>query len=340
MIVRFFCLFAGLSLYADSLVDLEANPQNFVLETKRITISDYPFAFNPSFIEVEGNILMSFRILPGNKKTFNSEIGLVWLNQEFDPISPPQLLTLRDPHSSVPCRAEDGRLIQIGRRLYIVYSDCLDAKVSKKGFRVQVAELIHDGNEFHAINRDALTQFQGETPNLREKNWVPFDYNGYLILAYSLNPHLIFQPYLGTGSCETVAITQADIDWRWGRLSGGTPAIKIDDQYLSIFHSWIDMESLQSNGEKMSHYFMGAYTFSSNPPFELKQISPEPIVAKGFYSGENHPYYWKPVQAVFPCGLIARGEHLWIAYGRQDHEMWVMKVDKQKLLSSLVPVKK
>ena len=29
-------------------------------------------------------------------------------------------------------------------------------------------------------------------------------------------------------------------------------------------------------------------------------------------------------------------EHVWIVYGRQDHELWVAKLDKKGLLESLV----
>lgn len=338
--MKWFALFSLLisPLFSEALLDLEETLSPFVLETKRISIPNHPFAFNPSIIRWNGRLLMSFRVIPGNKKSFNSEIGLIWLDEELNSVGQPQLLALRDPKSTVPCRAEDGRLVQVGNRLYLIYSDCTEEKVSKKGFRVHLAELIYDKGLFRAVYREALTQFEGESENHREKNWVPFDDSGRLNLAYSIEPHLIFRPVLQTGSCETIASTTSSIDWKWGRVCGGTPALLIDGQYLSIFHSWINMESVQSKGAASSHYFMGAYTFSPYPPFQLTSISPAPIVAKGFYSGEEYPYYWKPVQALFPCGIIADHQFIWVAYGRQDHETWVVKFDKQGLLNSLIPV--
>lgn len=82
---------------------------------------------------------------------------------------------------------------------------------------------------------------------------------------------------------------------------------------------------------------MGAYTFDSKPPFSLLAVSPEPIVAKDFY---QPPYYknWKPLRCVFPAGIVLDEDYIWLSYGRQDHEVWIAKIDKKRLLNSLVPV--
>jgi predicted GH43/DUF377 family glycosyl hydrolase len=82
---------------------------------------------------------------------------------------------------------------------------------------------------------------------------------------------------------------------------------------------------------------MGAYTFSPEPPFEVTRISPSPIVGKNFYHGVTHRT-WKPLRVVFPGGFVSDEKHVWIVYGRQDHEVWAAKLDKQKLLQSLIPV--
>jgi hypothetical protein len=83
---------------------------------------------------------------------------------------------------------------------------------------------------------------------------------------------------------------------------------------------------------------MGAYTFSESPPFPLIRISPEPIMGRGFSSGESYLPYWKPVCVVFPGGFIFDDTSIWLVYGRQDHELWVAKLDKQGLLNSLIPI--
>jgi hypothetical protein len=75
------------------------------------------------------------------------------------------------------------------------------------------------------------------------------------------------------------------IHWNYGELRGGTPAHKINDrEYFSFFHS---SHKLPGNGIRVT-YFIGAYTFSSSPPFHLIRVSPVPLVPPGnkFYSGQ------------------------------------------------------
>jgi predicted GH43/DUF377 family glycosyl hydrolase len=335
-----FCFISTAALSAEWL-DLEEMSQSFVLETRRIEIPGHPYAFNPSMIRWNDRILMSFRILPGNRKSFSSLIGVIWLDANFNPVSEAQILDLRASQPDTPSRAEDARLVAVGQRLYMVYDDNVDPKVTKGGFRLYVAELITVGSKVFPINIDCMASFEGESKSIREKAWVPFDYRGNLLLAYSLMPHRIFKPLLGRSSCETIAQSSGAIDWDLGILRGGTPAlfgVSKDDEYLAFFHSSRDLATLHSNGKEILHYFMGAYTFESEPPFAIKKISPEPIIGKNFYRGETYQPYWKPISAVFPCGYIADGDFLWICYGRQDHETWIAKLDKKGLLNSLIPV--
>lgn len=320
-------------------INLEQRQQDFVLETKRIEIPGYPYAFNPSIIRWQGRLLMSFRVIPDRSQSFNAEIGLVWLNEDFSVASEPQLLNLRDEFSSVPCRAEDARLIAIGQKLYMIYDDNCEPKISKGGFRVYVAQLHYDGEHFIPDPIECLSHFEGQSPQRREKAWVPFEYQGNLLLAYSLFPHTIFYPRLdGTGTCETTCSTKSSISWDWGELRGGTPGLIVDNQYLSFFHSSIPMATVHSEGKQIAHYFMGAYTFSLDPPFAITAISPEPIFGGNFYNGVQYKPYWKPIRCVFPCGYVFNESYIWIVYGRDDHETWVVKLDKKKLLQSLISI--
>jgi predicted GH43/DUF377 family glycosyl hydrolase len=60
-------------------------------------------------------------------------------------------------------------------------------------------------------------------------------------------------------------------------------------------------------------------------------------VGTAFYT---EPYYttWKPLRVVFPMGYVFDGDYIWLAYGRQDFEIWVAKIDKKLLYESLMPV--
>jgi len=316
--------------------NLEENIPDFVLETKRIVIPSFPYAFNPSLIRWEGNLLLCFRVIPNRRDPFTSQLGLVWLDEHFEPTSPAQLLPLRDPDAKIPCRAEDGRLIQVGQRLYLVYSDCNASQISKGGFRMYVAELTHVDGQFVVSDTICLAQFPGETKQCREKNWTPLDHQGNLLLAYRLNPLLVLSPDLDEGSATLVSTSQEDVTWDWGEIRGSTPALMLNGQYLTFFHSSLELATSHSFNEKIPHYFMGALTFSPEPPFALQKISPEPVVAEGFYEGQFYRPYWRRTRVIFPCGFIYDEDFIWVAYGREDHEMWVVKLDKKGLLGSLV----
>ncbi len=322
-------------------MDLEETLPDFVLESKKIDIPGYPHAYNPSIIRWKGSPLLNFRITHNPKSPFDSEIGLVWLDEEFHVISTPFFLDTKGL-LPIPSRAEDGRLVQVGEKLYMVYSNNTEEKVIRGGFRVYIGEIICLEDSFELINKECLASFEGENRDIREKNWVPFDYNGNLMLAYSLNPHVIFQPIIGTGSCMTHAISNDLINWDWGHLRGGTPALNMEDsEYLAFFHSSKPMLTAHSEGNTILHYFMGAYTFSATPPFEINRISPEPIVGKGFYSGTPYAsYYWEKKQRViFPGGYLYDKDYIWIAYGREDHEIWIAKLHREGLMKSLIPIK-
>lgn len=326
--MRWLLLFSC-SLFA---LDLEQNIPSFVLETKKIEIPGYPDAFNASIVPWQDAYLMSFRIIPDRKSSFTTYTGLIWLNDDFEPIAEPQILDFRRGLNT-PSRAADARLIKVGERLYIVYEDNTDLKITRGGFRVYVGEIHQEGDRFTVENIHCLSKFPGANPDKREKSWVPFDYQGTLLLAYTLEPHRIFRPHFE--ECFAYSITDTALNWEYGIVRGGTPALEVDGQYLSFFHSVQEMETVHSRNQKSLHYFMGAYTFNLQPPFKIERISCEPIIAKGFYRHSGFAPFWHPVRAIFPCGYVVQGDYLWVAYGREDHEIWVIKLDKKGLLASL-----
>lgn len=121
------------------------------------------------------------------------------------------------------------------------------------------------------------------------KNWVPFIYSGELHLISDISkmtvakltdsvlPTTVFDMTIqikhviqsDTSDCE-------GIDWNhnYGSMRGGSPALKIGNEYLAFFHSNDDRYCGARN------YYMGAFTFTSIPPFKLTKISRYPIADK------------------------------------------------------------
>jgi predicted GH43/DUF377 family glycosyl hydrolase len=343
LISIFFLLFFVKASFLEAWVDLEERQNDCILTLKKIEIPGHPHAFNPSFIRWKDRYLMSFREILDPATAQVSElssvsesfVGYVWLDEFFEVMKEAQFFEWSLPGC---CKAEDARLVLVGDEVFLVFSDNRDENFDENKFRMYISRLEINGSDVHILETVLLKYFEGEKETRREKNWMPFDYQGLLFLVYSVFPHKIFYPLPETETCETVATTFPQRNWKWGEVRGGTPAISIGDQYLAFFHSSMEMKSVQSEEQKTLHYFMGAYTFEKDPPFRVTGMSPHPIISKGFYSGNRYVPYWKPVQVIFPCGLIADGPYLWVSYGRQDHEIWIAKVDLAKLLNSLTVV--
>lgn len=278
---------------------------------------------------------MSFRIR--DPKTLSTDqIGFTFLDENFNPIGKPSILARIGENSFHPSFAQDPRLILNNGKIWVVYSNVFADE--KDQMRRMVIGSLHGFPKKFIVNFPTpLLNYEGNT-DPKEKNWVPFIYENSLLLSYSINPHVVFMTHEASHKCETVAKTNANYNWSWGELRGGTPALKIDNQYLAFFHSSKSIVSEQSSKTLMTHYFMGAYTFNSEPPFALTAVSPHPIVSETFYKG---PMYvtWKPLRVVFPGGYVYNEKYIWVVYGRQDHECWVVKLDKKELLKSLKKVK-
>ena len=313
-------------------IDLEALVQDFVLETRRIEIEGYPDAFNPSIVRWNGELLMLFRSYDPLTRSTNG-VSLIYLDEECRPIGASYSIQFHSPDPYCLSKRQDPRLITVGERLYLVYNNALEGELR----RMCIAELKRGGEGFFVEASECLLHFDGAKEWRSEKNWVPFNYNGELYLSRHIAPHTVLRPICGEGRCELIATTPAATDWNWGILRGGTPALLEGEEYLAFFHSSKTMATQHSQGKKMPHYFMGAYTFSSKPPFEITRMSREPIFGKSFYAGRAYKT-WRPVRVVFPGGFVADENYVWIIYGRQDHEIWVAKLDKRALLDGLVPV--
>lgn len=317
-----------------NLLNLESYEQDFIVETKEIIIPGYAKAFNPAIVRYNDSTLLSFR-LRDEQGISTFQIGLIWLDDQFNPVGTAQVLDI--PHKS-SAMFQDPRFVVVGDKFYMFFSNLIEKKPGDRDIRrMYYTELLYDGTTFTALEPICLRNFEGESSQRWEKNWAPFDYMGNLLFTYSLLPHRIMSYNDEMESCDTLWSTTSSAQWDWGVLRGGTPPLLEDGQYLAFFHSCKNIPTVQSRGKNITHYVFGAYTFSPEPPFELTAISPYPIIDKNFYSGPPHNT-WKPLRVVFPCGHISDGEYLYLAYGRQDHECWIAKIDKQKLLDSLVPV--
>ena len=315
------------------LLDLQEYISDIIIEEKQIIIPNHPRAFNPSLVRWHnGELLLAFRDFNSDTHIANL-MGFVWLDENFNVISEPTLLQIENDLPLVKSRAQGIRLVMVKDVCYVVYNNSLsDTDFESK--RVIASKLSFHHGIFSIKNPELIVNYEGDPSHWREKNWSPFSYKNKLCFSYTINPHRVLR-LENANTCSTISRTSSNINWPWGEIHGGTPALLDGNYYLGFFHSWQDLQTVQSNNEKISHFFIGAYLFKSTPPFKVTHISPMPIIGSSFYSGNEYKT-WKPLKVVYPCGHIFDEKFIWLVYGKQDNECWVAKIDKHKLYNSLI----
>lgn len=176
-----------------------------------------------------------------------------------------------------------------------------------------------------------------------EKNWSPFLYESQIYFVYSLQPLEILQVanYNSSNRVANMSVVSAlncHSHWEYGHMRGGTPFLLVGDVYLSFFHSRVVLK-----GGKMTTYFMGAVTMSTDLPFRLLHISKVPIIIDEFYLDAwcgCPPFNY----VIFPMGYFTSVDSnnattINLSLGRNDQEGWMVRIPLQPLLDSLVPVK-
>lgn len=309
-----------------------------VKANKKIEIPGFPKAHNPSMIRTKEGILLVFRITPDPENLWISYIGLVLLNEEFEVISEPTMLSTRNSgYSEVGSQSEDARILRAGGKLYLVYNDNIEVeRPTISGRRdMFVAELKYEeGSYYLDIPIKMCHPVQYELRKW-EKNWVPFEWDRHLMFAYMINPHEILSPDLSSGVCTPQEETGFPASlWKFGAIKGGTPALNVDGEYLAFFHSSVKAKSFVTGGKQLWHYLMGAYTFSADPPFAITHITPFPILGKDFYTASDCDK-----RVIFPGGFIISGDEIHIAMGKDDAEVWICTIDKAALKKSFLKIR-
>lgn len=131
-----------------------------------------------------------------------------------------------------------------------------------------------------------------------QKNWIQFIYKNdiYLIsnistmsvvkITDSILPNKMFDMSIQIiDKFQNGFNCYNNIEWNnnYGTMRGGSPALKIGNEYLAFFHSNNDRN--HSCGSR--NYFMGAFMFSAKPPFKLISVSKYPISFKNNKNIDN-----------------------------------------------------
>jgi predicted GH43/DUF377 family glycosyl hydrolase len=222
---------------------------------------------------------------------------------------------------------EDPRVIANQDNIYLGYTTCVRCKGEVNSWgHTSLAVLDHHWRLVFTHEPD----YGGNQPNwIRntrcEKNWVWFFHHDNLWMVYRAEPHTVvgFGPkMLALGEF----ITRTKLGWQYGEVRGGTPPIRVGDEYWTMFHS-----SVGTLHPKV--YYMGAYAFSANPPFYVTRITCQPLLSGNSRDNLIPGRSW----VIFPCGaLLQNGEWL-VTLGVNDRAAWI-KIPHSELVKLTRPL--
>lgn len=294
------------------------------------SLKDSPRHWNAGLFRYKGKLWMAYRY---HLKTpdARSGIAIVSLNSKHLPESQGQFLKLDAPTGTE--HHEDPRLFTFKGEPYISYTEMANYRPGE-GYScvMKYARLRFDRGKW-VVGTTYYPQYGDNHGGAREKNWVFFESAGKLFCIYKAtfrHQVLEIRGEAIVGSYDTNAPV-----WDWGDVRGGTPPVDLGDgRMLTFFHSSVWTE----DPPHFVRYVSGAYTFNAKPPFEVIQISREPIMSGSEEDGhKTDPRYeagWKPY-VVFPCGLVADGKSFLVSLGVNDWQCAIAKVDWPTLKASL-----
>lgn len=235
---------------------------------------------------------------------------------------------------------KDGRPVKVPNHSGVASEQIDDPRVTVHKDKIYISYCIWHRNNY--LPRQVLSEFDsswkwksslspaygnnGLKDRGQEKNWIWFYSGGCLRFIYRFNPHIVCT-VTGNSVTEVHQTTMKDARWYYGEVRGGTPPVKHLGKYYSFFHSSMPWTNRQRR------YFMGAYAFDPSPPFEVTNVTPEPLLAG---SAHDTRILGGPL-VIFPGGaLINRGQWT-VVFGVNDEACGWIKIPHQQLLEKMVP---
>ncbi len=261
--------------------------------------------------------LITRRMEKKNLQPFKSKIAshvlihnVPWLTHKEVPL----------PMATAGDNFEDPRAIVHRGEIYISYCNVINGHYGHQA-------ICRIGDK-KAIRPQFGNNMPCPTKNLgHEKNWIWFSHDDQLHFIYNSMPHMVVS-IKDDGAIDKVFMLPKQVakvkEWKFGQHRGGTPPIKVGDEYFCFFHS-----SLPIHGSR--RYYMGAYAFEAKPPFKITRVTKKPILEGSL----NDIKTTASPPVVFPCGSqFENGEWL-VVGGMNDVKCFWIRIPHDNLLSSL-----
>lgn len=268
----------------------------------------HEFAYNPSIIRYDNNVLTSYRYHPSS--SWRTELAITNGSQTWK-VDVPKFAD----HS-----LEDMRLFEHQGKLFGSFTI---ARSTDGMFRCVCAygELSFQGNKCVVLNL-TIPKYGKNDFSSTEKNLCFFSHNDRLFFSYLHSPeHVVIEIDRGKVIKEYRS-PSAHCDY--GVVRGGTRIFPYRNNLLKFCHV------LQRNerSDQWWTYHIAAVLLEPQPPFSILAISKQPIL-----SGTEQYFHWsryKP-RVLIPYGAIADGNGWKVSVGVNDSACGMIKITEHGL---------
>jgi predicted GH43/DUF377 family glycosyl hydrolase len=222
--------------------------------------------------------------------------------------------------------SEDPRVIFRDGKFYVSY--CSWSQRSIYHARQIFAEFDRDWKPINSLKVPyGLNDFKPATKmdKVAEKNWAWFWHDGSWHFVYSASPHVVVK---AAKKRPEDFKTENKLNWKYGEIRGGTPPVRIGDEYFTFFHS-----SLPWRG-RQKRYYMGAYAFEAKAPFRITKITPAALLR----GSESDTRINRGPLVVFPCGAVLENGTWTLTAGVNDEGTAWIRLPHDDLLQRMTPV--
>jgi len=257
--------------------------------------------FNPASIVWKGKRWLAYRT-ECSPLWHWTRTNLVQLDADFRPIAGTNRI-LDLPTDFGRWGAEDPRFTIWGDRLFLSYCD---------GYRAGIAEIGDDGSLHRAALLSQKVIVEGVTAgkDWREKNWGLFPGADGLLVAYWVNPHVVFKFDPHTRKLGRHYAVPWTVPVETTVMHGGAPPVLHDGLFWRVVHS------APGVGHGIRCYRLWLIAFEAAPPYAPQWFCTVPLViAEPERSTRPEPI----VHHVVFCGSLERVENGWLLFfGEND----------------------
>jgi predicted GH43/DUF377 family glycosyl hydrolase len=220
--------------------------------------------------------------------------------------------------------AEDPRVIFRNGKFYVSY--CSWSQRSVYVARQVLAEFDREWKPLNSLKVPyGFNDYKGDKyTKVAEKNWVWFRHDETWHFVYQASPHVV----VAVEKKPVAHETKNRLNWNYGDIRGGTPPVRVGDEYFTFFHSSLPWKRRQKR------YYAGAYAFEAKAPFRITRITPLPLLA----GSENDTRINHGPLVVFPCGALFENDGWTVTSGVNDEATAWTKIPHVDLLGKMVNI--